>query len=426
MLFLLKVKKVLVITYYWPPSGGSGVQRWLKFVKYFRNFGIEPIVLTVDPDFATYPNYDFTFLDEIPKEIEIHRTKAKSPFALYSKVRHKEVPKVGFSGEKKARLIEKIMRFIRGNFFIPDARIGWNRFAIEKARELIKTNNFDCVITTSPPHSSQLIGLALKKEFNIKWIADLRDPWTEIYYNKELYRTSFAKKKDFRLEQLCLQKADKVVVVSPAIKRLFGTHRTEILDKIRVIPNGYDEDDFREKINDSLNQKVIRYVGNLGEQYPIEGFLNAFAKVLEKDNEWTLEFIGNCHQGVKQKVSELGLSNSVVFISYVDHKKAIEYMLKASVLLMIIPDIENNKGILTGKLFEYLATGNPILNIGPKEGDAAAILNENAVSITLNSTESDKMVEFILNSNRQRVSNSQKDKFSRKNLTKEIAELILN
>lgn len=426
VLFLLKVKKVLVITYYWPPSGGSGVQRWLKFVKYFRDFGIEPIVLTVDPDFATYPNYDFTLVDEIPEGIEIHKTKAKSPFAMYSKVRQKDAPKVGFAGETKAGFIEKILRFIRGNFFIPDARIGWNRFAIEKARELIKINNIDCVITTSPPHSTQLIGLALKNEFNIKWIADLRDPWTEIYYNKELYRTTLAKKKDFRLEQLCLQKADIVIVVSPAIKRHFGANRTEILDKISVIPNGYDEADFQEKSGVSPNSKVIRYVGNLGEQYPIEGFLNAFAKVLEKDSEWTLEFIGNCHQGVTQKVRELGLSNSVEFISYVDHKKAIEYMLNATILVLIIPEIENNKGILTGKLFEYLASGNPILNIGPKEGDAAAILNDNAVSITLNSNESDKMFEFILNSNRQKVSNSQKDKFSRRNLTKEMVELIVN
>ena len=200
MLFLLNVKKILVITYYWPPSGGSGVQRWLKFVKYFRDFGIEPIVLTIDPDFATYPNYDYTLLDEIPHGIEIHKTKAKSPFGIYSKVRKKEVPKVGFAGEKNVGMIEKLMRFIRGNFFIPDARIGWNRFALEKAREILQANDIDCVITTSPPHSTQLIGLALKNEFNIKWIADLRDPWTEIYYNKELYRTSFAKNKDYRFE----------------------------------------------------------------------------------------------------------------------------------------------------------------------------------------------------------------------------------
>jgi glycosyltransferase involved in cell wall biosynthesis len=421
------VKKILIITYYWPPSGGSGVQRWLKFVKYFRDFGIEPIVLTVDPDFATYPNYDYTLLDEIPNGIEIHKTKAKSPFGIYSKVRKKEVPKVGFAGEKNVGMMEKLMRFIRGNFFIPDARIGWNGFALEKAREILQATNIDCVITTSPPHSTQLIGLALKNEFNIKWIADLRDPWTEIYYNKELFRTSFAKNKDYRLEQLCLKKADKIVVVSQDIKRHFGANRTEILAKIRVLPNGYDDADFLELNNDNIPEsKVIRYIGNLGEQYPTLGFLNAFAQLLKEHAEWKLEFIGNCHKGVKQKVAELGLSQSVEFISYVDHKTAVQYMQSSSILLMIIPEIENNKGILTGKLFEYLASGKPILNIGPKDGDAAIILTENAVSITLDSNESEKMVEFILNSQDKSESITRSDKFSRRNLTKEMAELIFN
>ncbi|MFM8242346.1 MAG: glycosyltransferase family 4 protein, partial [Crocinitomicaceae bacterium] len=367
------MKKVLVITYYWPPSGGSGVQRWLKFVKYFRDFGIDPIVLTVDPDFATFPNFDYSLQNEIPEGIEIHKTRAKSPFALYSKVRQKEVPKVGFSGENKPGFIEKIMRFIRGNFFIPDARIGWNTFALEKAREIIQANDIEYVITTSPPHSTQLIGLALKHEFNVKWIADLRDPWTEIYYNKELYRTAFAKKKDYRLEQTCLQKADKIVVVSQDIKRQFGANRTEILEKIRVIPNGYDEDDFlkvkSEELTDKIemesgklksefsSDKVISYVGNLGEQYPIKGFLEAFSEVLKKDSNWKLQFVGNCHDGVKTIIGKLNISKSVTFIPYVNHIEAIEYMSKAKILLLIIPEIENNKGILTGKLFEYLATG---------------------------------------------------------------------
>ncbi|MFM7637351.1 MAG: glycosyltransferase family 4 protein [Crocinitomicaceae bacterium] len=436
------MKKVLIITYYWPPSGGSGVQRWLKFVKYFRDFGIEPIVLTVDPDFATFPNFDYTLQNEIPEEIEIHKTKAKSPFALYLKVRQKEVPKVGFSGEKKPGLTEKIMRFIRGNFFIPDARIGWNSFALDKAREIIITNNIEYVITTSPPHSTQMIGLALKNEFNVKWIADLRDPWTEIYYNKELYRTRFAKKKDYRLEQACLQKADKIVVVSQEIKRHFGADRTEILNKISVIPNGFDEDDFLKVESEELTNKiemesgnlksefstdkVISYVGNLGEQYPIKGFLEAFSEVLKKESNWRLQFVGNCHFGVKTIIEKLNISKSVTFIPYVNHIEAIEYMSKAKILLLIIPEIENNKGILTGKLFEYLATGNPIINIGPKDGDAATILSENAISSTVDSNESDKMVEFILNSHNKLDAIKRSDKFSRRNLTKEMAKLILD
>ncbi len=426
------MKKVLIISYYWPPSGGSGVQRWLKFVKYFREFGIEPIVLTIDPAFATFPNHDYSLLEEIPEGIEIHTTQASSPFELYKKVRKKDAPQAGFSGEKKTGLVDKAMRFIRGNFFIPDARIGWNKFAFEKAKELIQLHNIDSIVTTSPPHSTQLIGLELKRIFNIHWLADLRDPWTEIYYNQELFRTSFAKKKDYKLEQLCLKNADKIVVVSEDIKRHFGANRKEILDKIHVIPNGFDETDFTNNLsqknvtqNSNSGNKIISYVGNLGEQYPVEGFLEAFAEIVKKDSDWILQFVGNCHNGVKTLVEKLNLSKSVVFVPYVNHSEAIDFMLKASVLLLIIPVIENNKGILTGKLFEYLATGNPILNIGPKDGDAATILNENAVSITLYPSEKQEIIDFILNSSPTNTPNNlSKHKFSRRNLTGEMAGLL--
>ena len=440
------MKKVLIISYYWPPSGGSGVQRWLKFVKYFREFGIEPIVLTIDPAFATFPNHDYSLSKEIPKGIEIHTTQASSPFELYKKVRKKDAPQAGFSGEKKTGVVDKAMRFIRGNFFIPDARIGWNKFALEKAKELIQLHKIDSIVTTSPPHSTQLIGLELKRMFNLHWLADLRDPWTEIYYNEELFRTSFAKKKDYKLEQLCLKNADKIVVVSEDIKRHFGANRKEILEKIHVIPNGFDETDFTnnlgqknvtpnsnsgnnsQKISENNSKpKIISYVGNLGEQYPVEGFLEAFAEIVKNDREWKLHFVGNCHNGVKILVEKLNLSKSVIFVPYVNHSEAIDFMIKAKILLLIIPEIENNKGILTGKLFEYLATGNPILNIGPKDGDAAAILKENADSITLNPTEKQEIVDFILNSSATNTpSNLSEHKFSRRNLTKEIAGLILN
>jgi len=440
------LKKVLIISYYWPPSGGSGVQRWLKFVKYFREFGIEPIVLTVDPEFATFPNYDYSLSDEIPEGIEIHTTQASSPFELYKKVRKKDAPQAGFSGEKKTGLIDKAMRFIRGNFFIPDARIGWNKFALEKAKELIQSHNIDSIVTTSPPHSTQLIGLALKKEFNLHWLADLRDPWTEIYYNQELFRTPFAKRKDYKFEQACLKNADKIVVVSEDIKRHFGANRPEILTKIHVIPNGFDEADFNiiptlsnvspncdsgsnsQKISENnLGSKIISYVGNLGEQYPVEGLLEAFSEIVKKGSEWKLQFVGNCHNGVKVLVEKLNLSQSVVFVPYVNHSEAIDYMINANVLLIIIPEIENNKGILTGKLFEYLATGNPILNIGPKDGDAATILRENAVSVTLNPNEKQAIIDFILNStaNQSKVNSVSKNKFSRRNLTGEMAKLII-
>ena len=422
------MKKVLIITYYWPPSGGSGVQRWLKFVKYFRDFGIEPIVLTVAPEFAALPNIDESLEHEIPAGIEVHKTRAKSPFGFYKKIKKGAVPNSGFAGEGKANLFDNLFRFIRGNFFIPDARIGWNKFALEKARELIQLHAIDIVITSSPPHSTQLIGLQLKKEFNLKWLADLRDPWTEIYYNKLLFRTSWAKKIDYGYEQACLQNADTLIVVSEDIKRRFGEARETILEKIHVIPNGFDEEDFSsEQIKNEGKKKYISYVGNLGLQYPIEDFLKTFSELVKVDPQWRIRFVGNVSDVVNTEIQKLGLEKWVEFIPYVEHKKAVEYMINSDLLLLIIPNTENNKGILTGKLFEYIATGNPIIYIGPEDGDAVDIMKRNTVYIALNSKEKKVVLEFILNSssNKLEVNPSSKNTFSRKKLTGEVAKLIL-
>ena len=420
------MKKVLIITYYWPPSGGSGVQRWLKFVKYFRDFGIEPIVLTVAPEFAALPNIDESLEHEIPAGIEVHKTRAKSPFGFYKKIKKGTIPNSGFAGEGKANLFDNLFRFIRGNFFIPDARIGWNKFALEKARELIHLHAIDTVITSSPPHSTQLIGLQLKKEFNLKWLADLRDPWTEIYYNKLLFRTNWAKKIDYRHEQACLQNADTLIVVSEDIKRRFGEARETILEKIHVIPNGFDEEDFsHERTKNDAGIKYISYVGNLGLQYPIEEFLKTFSELVKVDEQWRIRFVGNVSDVLTTEIQKLGLEKWVEFTPYVEHKKAVEYMINSDLLLLIIPNTENNKGILTGKLFEYIATGNPIIYIGPEDGDALEILKKTEGISFLNFNSEENIIPFCSSV----LKKSEKSKqinhvYSRRNLTNKITELI--
>jgi glycosyltransferase involved in cell wall biosynthesis len=420
------VKKVLIITYYWPPSGGSGVQRWLKFVKYFRDFGIEPIVLTVAPEFAALPNIDESLEDEIPVGIEVHKTRAKSPFGFYKKIKKGTIPNSGFAGEGKANFFDNLFRFIRGNFFIPDARIGWNKFALEKARELIQLHGIDTIITSSPPHSTQLIGLQLKKEFNIKWLADLRDPWTEIYYNKLLFRTNWAKKIDYRYEQACLQNADTLIVVSEDIKRRFGEARETILEKIHVIPNGFDEEDFSKvQTKNDAGVKYISYVGNLGLQYPIEPFLKAFSELVKVDQQWRIHFVGNVSDVVNTEIQKLDLEKWVVFIPYVEHKKAVEYMINSDLLLLIIPNTENNKGILTGKLFEYIATGNPIIYIGPENGDAVEILKKTEGISYLNFNSEENIIPFCSSVLKKSEKSKQMNNvYSRRNLTNKITELI--
>ena len=187
-------KKVLIITYYWPPCGGAGVQRWLKFAKYLPGYGWEPYVLTVDPDYAEYPVTDTDLLNDVHPDLFVFYTKApKTLFQLYKKITGRKVmPYGGFSNENKPGFFDKFMRFIRGNFFLPDPRRSWNRELIKKAEEIIKTKDVNIVITSSTPHSTQLAGMKLKKRNDITWIADIRDPWPDIYYHVKLKQTLWA------------------------------------------------------------------------------------------------------------------------------------------------------------------------------------------------------------------------------------------
>ena len=215
------MKKVLIITYYWPPSGGAGVQRSLKFVKYLPLFGIEPIVITVDAEQATYPILDSTLLNEVSEDVRVVRTRSFEPLKILSAIKGKEsVPHGGFANSNKESITQRTLRFIRGNFFIPDARKGWVSFAVKAASEIIEKEKIDTVFVSSPPHSSQLIGLELKKKYNIKWIADMRDPWTDIYYYKDLLQTKFSAARDAVYERQVLEGADEVISVSEPINKI--------------------------------------------------------------------------------------------------------------------------------------------------------------------------------------------------------------
>ena len=212
------MKKILIITYYWPPSGGAGVQRWLKFTKFLPEFGFKPVILTVDDNAASYAQLDESLLKEIDPNLSVYKTKTFEPYNLYRKLSNKkEIPYGGFSNQRKITLFEKLSRFIRGNLFIPDPRRGWNRYAIKKALELIRSEQIEVVVTTGPPHSTHLIGKKVKEKTGIRWIADFRDPWTDIYYYKDLYHLGLANKLDRYLEKNVLKLADQIITVSEEV-----------------------------------------------------------------------------------------------------------------------------------------------------------------------------------------------------------------
>lgn len=420
--------KVLIVTYYWPPGSGAGVQRWLKFAKYLPLSGWEPYILTVDPRFAAYPAIDNSLENEIPESVTVYRTKARDYFRVYSRDKSR-IPSSGFAANEKKGLKNIISRFVRGNFFIPDPRKGWNNSAFKKACAIIRESGINHIITTSPPHSTQLIGLKLKKQFPaIRWIADLRDPWTDIYYYDKFYPTFLSRKIDLAYEYKVLANADKIITVGNSLKELFSSKIKKSGGKIEVIPNGYDDEDF-EGLKPSVPDKfTISYIGTLSDSYPVKGFLQSLTCFKNKNIDFIIRFVGFVSENHRRSlISALGDSR-LEFTGYADHKSAIKYMYSSTILLLIIPRHSSSKSIITGKLFEYMATGRPVLCLGPAGGDAALYLKSSPDSGIFGWDDSEGIEKFIS----QRAGNSSlsfragtpNTDFSRKVLARKLGDVL--
>jgi glycosyltransferase involved in cell wall biosynthesis len=422
------MNKVLIITYYWPPSGGAGVQRWLKFSKYLPEFGWEPIILTVDPEYAAYPVIDLSLNEELPDSIKIYTTPATDYFSIYKKDKSK-IPSAGFANNTDNTVKGKLLRFIRGNFFLPDPRKGWNKYAFKKACELIETGGIKHIITTSPPHSTQLIGLKIKKKYrDLNWIADLRDPWTDIYYYRQFYPTIISKWIDASYEKSVLANADKIITVGESLKSTFALKVRGIENKIHVITNGYDESDFKGFEPCDPSTFTITYVGTLSDIYPVETLVTALKGIKNEGIDFSLRFVG----AVSGKARDIILSDipcdSVEFLPYVKHSKAIDYLTRSTILILIIPSHPSNKGILTGKIFEYIASGKPVLCLGPPDGDAADIINKCKAGLTVDYNDNEKITAFLKNY-RQYSGSFDKQavrEYSRHSMTQKMVSLLNN
>jgi glycosyltransferase involved in cell wall biosynthesis len=418
------MNRVLIITYYWPPSGGAGVQRWLKFSKYLPQFGWEPVILTVDPRFASYPAIDHSLEMEIPSELNVHKTKATDWFRIYGKSR---VPSAGFAKNSDNTFRGKVSRFIRGNFFIPDPRRGWNKFAFREACEIIEKENICHIITTSPPHSTQLIGLKLKKKFpSIKWIADLRDPWTDIYYYGKFYPSLLSRKQDKHYERSVLNKSDEIITVGQTLKNSFLLAGKIHENKITVITNGFDESDYSQVTPSHPDIFTITYVGTISESYPIEGLISALRDLHEKKSDFIIRFTGELSSNIKSLITDSIPASCVEFTPYLEHRQAIRSIMDSSVVVLIIPDHKSNKGILTGKLFEYLASGVPVLCLGPIDGDAAEVISRAKAGATFGYNDIEGISGFlssipgsILTPDKEYIK-----EFSRADLTRSIIPLL--
>jgi glycosyltransferase involved in cell wall biosynthesis len=371
------VKKVLLITYYWPPAGGPGVQRVLKFAKYLPEFGWEPIILTVEN--GDYPAIDQSLLADIPQNIAVYKTRSLEPFQVYRKLsRVKDntgIPTFILNPHENEKATARLTRWLRANFFIPDARVGWVLPARRLGSKLIKTESIDLIWSSSPPHSLQLIARYIARHTGVKWIADLRDPWTEAFWQRELPTTLPARMINSHFEQQVLNSATALTTVSAGLQQLF---RKKTPQPCYVIPNGYDPGDFAGLPPQSKNERfTIVYTGNLGKDQSLLPVINALQNLPENyQSKTALHFFGDLHPQIKLELQKLPAGIELQLESYQEHKRTIKAIQQADMLLLIIPDTPDNQGIVTGKLFEYLATRKPILGIGPVDGDAAQIISE--------------------------------------------------
>jgi glycosyltransferase involved in cell wall biosynthesis len=390
------MNKVLILTYYWPPSGGAGVQRWLKFTKYLPESGWQPFILTVSPEYSSYPFIDASLEKEVPPEAKVIKTKAINYFSFYSKDPSK-IPSGGFANNPGKGIKNKISRFIRGNFFIPDPRIGWNRYALKEASSIIRRENIKYIITTSPPHSTQLIGLRLKKLFpKITWIADLRDEWTDIYYYELFYPMFISRAIDINYEKKVLRNADQIITVGPNLAKTFISKVEGLNNKTHILTNGYDDADFEGVDLQFPDRFTITYVGTLSEVYPIDNFLSALAGIEKRGNDFLFRFVGSISNEIKSKINSYISTDKTEFIPYTDHSSVVKFMANTSLLLLVIPDYKKDFAHTPGKVFEYIATRKPVLYIGPAEGDAANHLKLCGQKGIFSGKDSSEIAEYII------------------------------
>lgn len=374
------MKKVLIITYYWPPSGGSGVQRWLKFTKYLREFGWEPIIYTVEN--GEFPIIDTSLEKDVPEGITVLRQPIWEPYQLYKFFTgQKKTDRVvsGFLSEnKKPSLSSKISTFIRGNFFIPDARMFWIRPSIRFLKEYLANNTVDAMVSNGPPHSTHLIALGIKEKMNIPWLADFRDPWTAIDFYQDLMLTPFADWRHHTLEKKVITKANTVVVVSETRRKDF---EQIVSRKVAVVTNGYDESDvFDNPSALSTKEFSIAHIGLMNKDRNLPVFWRALRELTTENpafaQQLKVKLIGKCDASVRDTIAENQMEAWTEYIDYMPHKEVSFLQQSVSVLYLPINNVFNAEAVLPGKVFEYLAARRPILVIGPEGGDASVIIRE--------------------------------------------------
>ena len=424
------MKKVLIITYYWPPAGGPGVQRWLKFAKYLPDFDIQPIVYV--PENPTYPILDTDLESEVSEKIIVLKNKIIEPYgiaSIFSKKNTKGISSGIIPNQKKQTFLQKAMLWIRGNLFIPDARVLWVKPSVKYLKEYITQNGIDTVITSGPPHSLHLIGLGLKEELKINWLADFRDPWTTIGYHSALKLSGYADKKHKVLEKKVLAIADTIIVTSKTTKTEFERLTSK---PIEVITNGYD---IEKVVKQLMDEKfTLAHIGSfLSDRNPKilwESIRELVDESFEFAQHFELKLIGKVSQEILDAINNFELTGYVNNLGYVSHQEAVEHQRKSQVLLLIEIDSEETKSIIPGKVFEYIVSERPIIAIGPKDSDFAEIITSTNTGSFFTYDEKERLKSTIISHFEKYQQKNLKvypvglQQYSRKNLTGELSKLL--
>lgn len=430
------LKKVLIVTYYWPPSGGGGVQRWLKFVKYLKNFGWEPIVYV--PANPEYPVEDVSLLKDVPKDITILRGKIWEPYGFYKKFTGKKKEakiQTAFLTEEKTKfhLLEDIAVWIRGNLFIPDARKFWVKPSVRFLSDFLNHHKIDALVTTGTPHSAHLIGLQLKKKLGITWVADFRDSWTNIDFYDALKLGRRADRIHHKMEKTVLEQADAVTVVAPGMVQEFG----EIVNRdYVVITNGYDEEDTLESqaIKPDRTHFTLAHIGSLTKTRNAENLWKVLSELTVENQDFAekleIKNVGKIDGDIVGSMEKNGLTSLVKRVDYIPHQEVIVEQKKAAVLILLSNHTPNTKLMIQGKLFEYLASGRPIVCIGPPDGDTAKILQHTNCGNVFDFNETKGLKkeilrlfnEFLVGKETAKCKDVQQ--FERKNLTEKMAGVL--
>lgn len=386
------MKRVLIISYYWPPTGGSGVQRWVKFAKYLPSEGWQPVIYT--PENPEQLAIDESLADEIPAEVEVIKTRIVEPYEIYKKLlrksgHSKEAVEVNPVNAQNKSFLQKVAMWVRGNLFRPDPRCMWIGPSVRFLKKYLKEHPVDLIVSTGPPQSMHLIGRRLALETGLPWIADFRDPWTKIFYFKHLSMTHGTERWHKKMEKKVLDDTSVVVAVSPLVQQEFQAMTST---RVELITNGFDECDFAaEPCHDaeggSDNEFCVTHTGLFAADGNPTVLWEVLAEKCASDNAFRkalkIKLIGKTDDSILTALNEAGLSECVKNIGYLPHSEAVEQQRNASLLILPLRKEPEYKAVLPGKLFEYLASRRPVLGIGQKDGAMAMILNETKTGVVL-------------------------------------------